>query len=1037
MGLLKASSKPKPKGFSQTVWKKTANGKRRRVEVIRPLSLSPPPSPSTPRTPHKSSSVRSTPQSLAGAKRHQTQEPVGNWPELDDILEEAGFNEFDFSQFNLYGKTSGDYVQEWMQHKMADLQEIINMEALPHEPTCILCCEALDDIIFRYNHCFSTQVLCSICCLESHRRSPFHHIQTWKDGHFKDCDLNELGLVVNLGHGGKECPAARGDADVINPFMSDNREQSVVIVHTTGIYTRIIKLCSCQDCKSPYVQLLQARLFPATSDRPSTVFTFEVLEELHLQRIECKTASSNFYSLLRRKTDFNAPADLPDRAREMERVSRCYRDLKSKLHAGCWTAEGNTVGGQAIFCPACPQPGVNVTNRTWDSKTDPKWLLSPLLVADGNFKFDHLQLKKPHSDIQLRDGTGYVVTTATYEEHLAITNGVQEKSDCANHKAVNQATRPRKHVDNTGIGVIACARHGFFVPHSIVNFKKGEQQKNMDFALSEAMKFFTKLRPIDDIDTTPSITVIYDVMCQYGVHLEQRLEDGLYLEKPDIPIQKAIGKFHLGAHIDSCFSKFSLNFLLGAGHTDGEVLETLWAPLNKIAGSTRSMTLAHRQEVLDDSMYDSNWKKITNLVPSLIKKWRRAETSFEEMDAAYEDLRCRLSDNDLLLWDGQAEKASLLRGKALEIYDVKVEQYPSVASVRLNMVEQELESTSYVLGSAAFLTKGMSLEEAQLKLQATIHSLGSFPTVTQRNNLADRRRIMKKNIAEHRRQGGKLMLDNLALVNVEENNDTDSEDEYEEVGDDEDDGDDEYRPGSTAKGSKRVDEVKEAEHMEVCMPSTFSQEERTQIGWAKLAEQEVELREAQINDALHDLRIALGEKSLQFRKVLRGDRSQKHVSRAWSMINSYDDRANLQKWLPINRDHDLQMKGDVEHANRIGQSSHALAWFWRLQGSEVSDEVEDSPMMKEFYQINYLRAKARHDRWEEEMMLLKKEVTWTLAWFTYQADWWKVKGESDERQLSTGQQAFCRKMTAKWRDFRRRGVQAIQQSKESQLWVEE
>lgn len=219
---------------------------------------------------------------------------------------------------------------------------------------------------------------------------------------------------------------------------------------------------------------------------------------------------------------------------------------------------------------------------------------------------------------------------------------------------------------------------------------------------------------------------------------------------------------------------------------------------------------------------------------------------------------------------------------------------------------------------------------------------------------------MKKNIEEHRRQGGKLMLDNLALVNVEENNDTDSEDE--EAGND----DDEYRPGSTAKGSKGVDEVKEAGHMEVCMPSTFNEEERIQIGWAKLAEQEAELREAQINDALHDLRIALGEKSLRFRKVLRGDRSQKHVSRAWSMINSYDDRANLQvdiyeravealkklgnnaeKWLPINRDHDLQMKGDVEHANRIGQSSHALAWFWRLQGSEVSDEVEDSPMMKE------------------------------------------------------------------------------------------
>ncbi len=98
-----------------------------------------------------------------------------------------------------------------------------------------------------------------------------------------------------------------------------------------------------------------------------------------------------------------------------------------------------------------------------------------VITLAGCWWNDHLQLKKPQSDIQLRDSTGYVVTTTTYKEHLAITNGVQEKSDCANHKAVNQATRPRKHVDNTGIGAIACARHGFFVPHSIVNFKKGEQ----------------------------------------------------------------------------------------------------------------------------------------------------------------------------------------------------------------------------------------------------------------------------------------------------------------------------------------------------------------------------------------------------------------------------------------------------------------------------------------------------------------------------------------------------------------------------------
>ncbi|KAJ8699116.1 hypothetical protein PTI98_002269 [Pleurotus ostreatus] len=811
----------------------------------------------------------------------------------------------------------------------------------------------------------------------------------------------------------------------------------MVFVHTTGIYSRNVEWCQCENHKSHYTQLLQARLFPTTSDQPSTAFTFEVLDELHLQHIECKTVSSNFYSLLRRKTNFNAPLDVPDRSREIERISRCYRDLCSRLKNGCWGDEDNTPGQQAIFCPACPQLGINVTSKTWNAATDPDWLLSPLLVADGNFKFDHLQLKNPQSDVILRDGTGFLVTTSTYENHLDVTSGTQEKSNCANHKAVNQASRPRKHVDNTGIGAITYARHGFFVPHSIVNFEKGEQQKNMDFALSEAMKFFTSLKkePLQ-----PAITVIYDVMCQYGVHLEQHLEDGPFLEKPTMPIQKAIGKFHLGAHIDSCFSTFSLNFLRSAGHTDGEVLETLWAPLNKITGSTRSMTLAHQQEVLDDCVYDSNWKKITNLIPSLIKKWKRAKTSFANMKEAYEDLRCRLTEDDLESWNSQAEQASLLHGKALEIYDVKTEQNPSVAGVWLEMVEKELVNGAYLLGGVVFITKGLSLEEAQYKLCVFIKSVGNFPTIPQKNTIADKRRIMKRNIEQHCRQGEKFM----GLGSV---GDSDSDDKMEDSDSDEgeEDGNDEdgYMPhvGSPNADCKSIGQT--PEQMSICFPSSFTAEERVRMGWTKLAEQEVQLQEAQINDALHNLRISLGKKSLRFRKVLRSDQSQKHVTRAWSGINTYNARANLQvdiyegavealkrlgagnKWKPINRDKDLQMKGDIEHPNRIGQSSHSLAWFWRLQSGEISEEVEDSPMMKEFYWINYLRAKARRDQWEEELILLKKEISWALEWFQYQSDKWSKMADTE---ASCGLIAYCRKMAFVWKEFRRRGREVVQDS---------
>jgi Kyakuja-Dileera-Zisupton transposase len=75
----------------------------------------------------------------------------------------------------------------------------------------------------------------------------------------------------------------------------------------------------------------------------------------------------------------------------------------------------------------------------------------------------------------------------------------------------------------------------------------------------------------------------------------------------------AIGKFHLADHVDTCFSKWTLNFMKGAGHIDGEIMETLWSGMNKVSGAARSMSKAHRQETLDDYMRDANWKKTVGI----------------------------------------------------------------------------------------------------------------------------------------------------------------------------------------------------------------------------------------------------------------------------------------------------------------------------------------------------------------------------------------------------------------------------------------
>jgi Kyakuja-Dileera-Zisupton transposase len=109
--------------------------------------------------------------------------------------------------------------------------------------------------------------------------------------------------------------------------------------------------------------------------------------------------------------------------------------------------------------------------------------------------------------------------------------------------------------------------------------------------------------------------VCYDINCQYFVKFEDRLEDvSEYLSlDPEMRILGAIGKFHLSDHVDTCFSKWTLNFMKGAGHIDGEIMETLWSGMNKVSGAARSMTKAHRQETLDEYMRDSNWKKTVGI----------------------------------------------------------------------------------------------------------------------------------------------------------------------------------------------------------------------------------------------------------------------------------------------------------------------------------------------------------------------------------------------------------------------------------------
>jgi len=173
---------------------------------------------------------------------------------------------------------------------------------------------------------------------------------------------------------------------------------------------------------------------------------------------------------------------------------------------------------------------------------------------------------------------------------------------------------------------------------------------------------------------------------------------------------------------------------------------------------------------------------------------------------------------------------------------------------------------------------------------------------------------------------------------------------------------------------------------------------------------------------------------------IRNAHSQHNSAKAWKLIHKLSDKINHvvktytaaqnalwhlghvdSNYPPITKA-DLKMPGDIVEANQIGQRSDKMAWFWRLGSFH---EKEDTPQMKEcmylfhcykslinlmttVYQVNWLQASARFNRWDEEVDLLQKEMTWTTAFFANRQSKWRNILRSMEERMVTDSSLTCR-----------------------------
>ena len=127
----------------------------------------------------------------------------------------------------------------------------------------------------------------------------------------------------------------------------------------------------------------------------------------------------------------------------------------------------------------------------------------------------------------------------------------------------------------------------------------------MDYSICQALKQF----PGHD-----KALIIYDICCQWIINFQHCVAKTTTLELADsLEIMGAIGKWHLAAHIPSCFPMYTLNFIEGASQVDGKILETLWSGLDEITGLAQAMLASHHQETIDKYMNDSNWHKAVHI----------------------------------------------------------------------------------------------------------------------------------------------------------------------------------------------------------------------------------------------------------------------------------------------------------------------------------------------------------------------------------------------------------------------------------------
>ncbi|KAI6146621.1 hypothetical protein EDD17DRAFT_1514717 [Pisolithus thermaeus] len=736
-------------------------------------------------------------------------------------------------------QTQNDYICEWLPQKEDFLKILLDLEAppLPH--------------------------ICKICGKDG-------VIQQWTGDFFEDSALHMTGLQLHLGHDGAPCPSASVNAQATpsgHPLLAGLDEEEwedidyiplhlhppvgskyLTVINVTGVHFVLLWACQCMNAESYHKQLFWAKLYPSTFEKLSTAFTFLVSDDFLRDNVECGTSGMNYYSKLHQVTSMQQ-----------------WHLLKLLKWSGFQdNKNGSTKGDLALFCTACPQPRIN-----------------PSLKANLDEK------------VWLMDGCGFMVANLQYWEYIEATPHIMEKSACNNHKVISQASASHGKLNSTGVGATACAWHGCFYLHSVVDFQKGERQLNMDYFFCNALSY--------NMNSIQNVICFYDINCTYMKNPWRWVDNTKFLEiAPSLKIMAGIRMWHELLDFQMNDSNFMKMIHMSMFGMDGN---------HRLADAFAFSSLSWKLKVawVVVSLAQEAFERLNDTVPS-----SQQENWWREEEAALQDHFCDPSVMDIF-----------------EIQLMKVPNHgsaPTVHGVELHLL-QTSTSNSMHHGATSWLTCGLVIEEVEISLDISWKAIGPNPS--------DLKWLV---IAHHEDRvaaewttfivDGRIYLWMDTTLDDSKESDRSHEVASKNILVDDDISSNGGNSNCSADDMLDMDTFTEQTTPSLPLPSNLGADRCCNIGVHRLAEMELELHIAQANDALHGLHLALADKVVIFRGVVRT---------AMIALQGYKFK---------------------ELAHRI---------------------------------IHWLCAKARKDCWEEEEELLTLEFQWAINYFQHCLKCWHKK----------------------------------------------